>query len=61
MQLLLIILAWIILGYAGCRIIGLSNEYMDYFAGQTFFFISCGALSFIVAVIFRLCYRKEYK
>lgn len=39
---LLILLLWLLFGYIGCRIAGISHEYMYLHIGDAFFLIGCG-------------------
>lgn len=51
-MLLLIFLSWFLLGYLGCRIVGFSNEYLDFHAMETLFYLLCGGLTFVVSLFF---------
>lgn len=44
---LLILLLWLLFGYIGCRIAGISHEYMYLHIDDAFFLIGCGPLTFI--------------
>lgn len=48
------ILLWLASGYIGCKVIGLSKEYMEYFIGTATALICGGVITLITAIIIRI-------
>ena len=46
-----IIALWLLCGFIGCKVIGLSNEYMAYFVGTTLLLICGGLITLISGII----------
>lgn len=46
-----IIALWLLCGFIGCKVIGLSNEYMAYFVGTTLLLICGGLITLIAGII----------
>lgn len=45
------ILLWLACGYAGCKVIGLSKEYLEYFIGTAITLICGGIITLIASII----------
>lgn len=49
-----IIALWLLCGFIGCKVIGLSKEYMEYFIGTATALICGGVITLITAIIIRI-------
>lgn len=52
------ILLWLACGYIGCKIAGISNEYMECFIGTSLILVCSGLITLVVAIIIVLTEKE---